>query len=121
MSVTFLHCWVFGLKHPVNGGREAQAFVFSPEQSVQPRARLLLINIRRRARRPDSLPGLSVSGIWTSVCCLGLTVMRKQWVEASHESSLVGISHHQAPVPRRVGYMASFHHGKGGGAEGGYK
>lgn len=25
---------VFGLKHPVNGGREAQAFVFSPEQSV---------------------------------------------------------------------------------------
>lgn len=105
----------------MNGGREAQAFVFSPEQSVQPRARLLLINIRRRARRPDSLPGLSVSGIWTSVCCLGLTVMRKQWVEALHESSLVGISHHQAPVPRRVGYMASFHHGKGGGAEGGYK
>ena len=52
--------------------------------------------------------------------CLGLTVMRKQRVEASHESSLVGISHHQAPVPSRVGYMAGFRHGKWG-VEGDYK
>lgn len=56
--------------------------------AAQP-ACLLLININR-TQLGDLTPclGWAVSGIWTSVRCLGLTVMRKEWVEASHKSSL---------------------------------
>ena len=64
--------------------------------SLFSKACLLLINIRGTARPPDSLPGWAVSGIWASVCCLGLVVLRKEWPGVASSLALL------APPPSRV-------------------